>query len=109
MFKRAARYQNGSLTIEKRNAGPPVWVFRWREPTSQGSINRKRVIGSRTQYPTKREAMKAVQGLRLDINADAVICHNRTLTVSDLGNTTKRGRSRASGSHHLPRAPIEHS
>lgn len=84
MFKRAARYQNGSLTIEKRKAGPAVWVFRWRESTSQGSVNRKRVIGSRAQFPTKREAMKAVEGLRLDINAEATVSHHRTVTVSDL-------------------------
>jgi integrase len=84
MFKRAARYQNGSLTIEKRKTGPAVWVFRWREFTQQGSINPKRIIGTKAQFPTKRDAMKAVEGLRLDINAEAAVSHHRTLTVSDL-------------------------
>lgn len=84
MFKRTARYQNGSLTTEKRKTGPAVWVFRWRESTSQGSINRKRMIGSKTEYPTQREAMKAIEGLRLDINAEAAVSHHRTLTISDL-------------------------
>lgn len=84
MFKRTARYQNGSLTIEKRKAGPAVWVFRWRESKSEGSINRKRIVGTKEQYPTKREAMKAVEGLRLDINADAVVTHRRSLTIFDL-------------------------
>lgn len=84
MFKRTARYQNGSLTIEKRRAGADVWVFRWRDSTTDGSINRKRIIGTKEQYPNKREAMKAVEGLRLDINADAAVSHYRSLTVFDL-------------------------
>lgn len=84
MFKRTARYQNGSLTIEKRRAGADVWIFRWRDSMADGSINRKRIIGTKAQYPNKRDAMKAIEGLRLDINADAAVSHCRSLTVFNL-------------------------
>lgn len=85
MFKRAARYQSGSLTIEKRKTGPAVWVYRWREAVSNGrSTHRKMLVGTREQYPTQRAAMRAVEGLRLDINAETAIIKQRNLTVADL-------------------------
>jgi hypothetical protein len=41
-----ARYQNGSLTREKRKHGPDVWVFRWREDTPTGRAKRKEIVGN---------------------------------------------------------------
>jgi len=41
-----ARYQNGSLTREKRTHGPDVWVLRWRETTPAGRTKRKEIVGT---------------------------------------------------------------
>jgi integrase len=73
MNLRRNRYQHGSLTTEKRSNGPDVWVYRWREPNSNGqTIRRKRIIGTTREYGTESAARKAVDGLRMDINAEAV-------------------------------------
>jgi len=77
------RYQQGSLTIERRNKGKTVWVYRWRETDASGRMtHRKQIVGTKEQYPTKSAAMKAADGLRLDINASAV--SNSPLTVKQL-------------------------
>ena len=65
-----ARYQHGSLTIEKRKSGPDVYVYRWREAIGDGkTIKKKRILGSITDLRTRSMAERAVAGLRLDINA----------------------------------------
>lgn len=67
------RYQHGSLTIEKRQIGPNVWVYRWREQlANRQTVKRKRIIGTVQQYRTETAARKAVDALRLEINAEAV-------------------------------------
>ncbi len=67
------RYQAGSLTTEKRNNGPDVWVYRWREAVDKSrTVQRKRIIGTKKEYPTATAARKAVEALRLDINAESV-------------------------------------
>ena len=64
------RYQAGSLKIERRNAGVDVWVYRWREYHADGtSTYRKKVVGRLSDLRTKAAAQKAVEGLKLDINA----------------------------------------
>jgi integrase len=67
MFKRT-RYQNGCLTREKRKTRPSVWIFRWREETPNGRVNRKAQVGTVEQYRTKSAAHNAVQALRININ-----------------------------------------
>ena len=63
------RYQNGSLTIEKRKTGPAVWVFRWRESNSIGAgTKRKRIIGTKEELPTRKAALQKVDALSLKIN-----------------------------------------
>jgi len=64
------RYQSGSLFKERRRAGPAVWVFRWREDGPEGRVNRKVVLGSVEQYPTKSAALKAAEPLRINATAD---------------------------------------
>jgi integrase len=64
------RYQSGSLTKEKRKAGPAVWIFRWRENTPDGRVNRKVVVGTVEQLPTKTAARKAAEPLRTNAIAD---------------------------------------
>lgn len=61
------RYQQGCLYREPRNAGPDVWVFRWRD----GTVNRKERIGTVEQYATKSAARKACELLRANINREA--------------------------------------
>jgi integrase len=64
------RYQSGSLSKEVRKSSPAVWIFRWREETSAGRVNRKQIVGTVEQFPTKRDAKRAVEHLRLHVNAE---------------------------------------
>jgi integrase len=68
------------LIIEERKNGPEVWVYRWRD----GTTRRKRIIGTKTQLPTRTAALNAVNGLRLDINLQAVGNAPAPLTISQL-------------------------
>lgn len=68
-FKRQ-RYQSGSLSREARKAGPAVWIFRWRENTPDGRVNRKVVVGTVEQFQTKTAARKATESLRSNAAAD---------------------------------------
>jgi integrase len=65
-----ARYQNGSLSREKRTHGPDVWVLRWREATPAGRTKRKEIVGTVEQLKTKASAMKACEALRININKE---------------------------------------
>jgi hypothetical protein len=60
-------FQKGSLTIETRNSGTSVWIFRWRENGPDGKrIQRKMIVGTKAELPTKAKAEKAAASLRLD-------------------------------------------
>jgi integrase len=70
LTRKRERYQAGSLKIEKRNTGVDVWIYRWREYRHDGtSTYRKKIIGPLNELRTKAAAQKAVEGLKLDINA----------------------------------------
>src|SRR5579863_10577648 len=95
------RYQHGSLTTEKRKTGNAVWVYRWRESDTSGTtVQRKRIIGSKTDYPTKSAALKAVEGLKLDINIEVtnagptlvseLISHYVGIELADSNGKTQR-------------------
>src|SRR5579862_5216186 len=60
------RYQQGCLYREKRKASPAVWVFRYRD----GETNRKVIVGTVEQIPTKCQAMKSCEFLRTTINRE---------------------------------------
>lgn len=65
------RYQAGTLQKVSRAKGPEMWVYRWRELTSDGRrVQKKRTIGSVEKYKTESAAMKAVESLRAQANAD---------------------------------------
>jgi len=84
MNLKRTRYQQGSLTTEKRKAGPAVWVFRWRESDVSGRrLRRKVVVGSKSTFPTKTAAQKQLASLGLDINDDGSTEHC-SLTVAEL-------------------------
>jgi integrase len=95
------RYQHGSLTTEKRKNGQSVWIYRWRELGNEANmIQRKRMVGSKLDYPTKSAALKAVEGLKLDINTEAVsaapltvdqiIAHYKSIELADTNSKTAR-------------------
>lgn len=65
------RYQHGNLQLDKRKNGPNVWVFRWREYSRNGKMQRRgEMIGTIEQYPTKADAQKASEHLRITANSD---------------------------------------
>jgi integrase len=113
------RYQHGSLTTEKRKTGPVVWVYRWRETDTRGEqVNRKRVIGSKATYPSKAAALRAVDGLRLEINKEVptgifqplsigqLVQHYREIELGDANPKTARTKAvygQQFDSHILPR------
>jgi integrase len=101
MRHKRIRYQRGSLTTEKRTNGPDVWVYLWRESNPNGSrTQRKRIIGTKLEHPTKTAAWKAVEALQLDINAesaatslltvDQVIEHCKETELADTNGKTAR-------------------
>jgi integrase len=61
----AARYQYGTLTRRKRKKGPDVWQFRWVENAKLRSV----LIGTVERYPTESDAERAIDHLRIRINA----------------------------------------
>ncbi len=68
MFKRA-RYQFGWLRKKHRRRGPDVWVWTYRSKASSGGRKETSVIvGTVLKYPSKAEAWKATEGMRLSIN-----------------------------------------
>jgi hypothetical protein len=95
------RYQHGSLTTEKRKNGQSVWVYRWRESNCGANIvQRKKIVGTKQEYPTKSVALKAVEGLQLDINVevhttaplivDQIIVHYTDIELADTNCKTAR-------------------
>ena len=78
-------FQHGSLTIETRNSGHSVWIFRWRETGPDGKrIQRKAIVGTKLDYPTKAKAEKAAAALRLDITKEQPQRVKAAVTVAQL-------------------------
>jgi integrase len=65
-----SRVQQGSLLRLKRKAGPDVWVFRWYDETNGARTYRKRTLGTVVRYPHLRDAEKAADALRNNINSE---------------------------------------
>jgi integrase len=59
-----ARYQYGNLTVRKRKKGPDLWQFRWAENGRPKAM----LIGSVEKLPTRADAERAVEHLRIAIN-----------------------------------------
>jgi integrase len=103
MDLKRTRYQHGSLTIERRKNGTAVWAYRWRETRTNGTaIRRKQIVGTTADFPSKASALRAVDGLKLEINTEAestriapmtldeVIEHYALTELSDSNPKTKR-------------------
>lgn len=68
---RKNHYQEGSIVRVPRAKGPDVWVYRWRELRPDGRrVQKKRVIGALDRYSTEASAKRAVEQLRIQINAE---------------------------------------
>jgi len=65
------RYQFGSVYLKERKRGVAVWVYRYFEDGMRKSVS----IGSIEKYPTKADALKASESLRLVANPDKAIAH----------------------------------
>jgi len=75
-----ARYQHGNLSIRKRKRGPDVWQFRWVE---QGRL-KAMLIGTVEKLPTKADAERGAEHLRMKINAQNQQQQFRKATVGGL-------------------------
>src|SRR6266702_4266651 len=85
MNLRRTRYQQGSLTIEKRKNGSDVYVYRWRELGANGKpTRRKQIVGLKSAFPSGAAARRAVDGLELDINTESVSGAFASLTINEL-------------------------
>jgi hypothetical protein len=71
-MSRRTRYRQGSVQREKRQSGPDVWIFRWREAGPDGSgKQRKAIVGTVESLTTEAAALKAAHVLRVDANQQA--------------------------------------
>jgi integrase len=63
------RYQYGCLTKKSRARSENVWQFRFYETTPEGHrYRRSTIIGTVAQYPTRRDALRAIESFRLRLN-----------------------------------------
>src|SRR5208282_5539101 len=63
------RYQYGSLTKKNNRFSEDVWQFRFYETTQEGRrYRRSTTIGTIAQYPTKTDALRIIEPLRLRLN-----------------------------------------
>jgi integrase len=74
------RYQNGTVQLALRN-GIPTWIYRWTERTESGRVRRSVALGSLQELPTKTQAIKAAEPLRL--KANGIVVAQRFQTVVD--------------------------
>ena len=75
-----ARYQYGNLTTRRRKKGPDVWQFRWMENGKPKSV----LIGTVHKYPTRADAERAVEHLRIKVNAQNTESQFHAVTVGGL-------------------------
>jgi integrase len=75
-----ARYQYGNLTLRKREKGPDVWQFRWRENGKLKSV----LVGTVEKLPTRADAQRAVEHRRIEINAQCPQREFHSVTVGAL-------------------------
>jgi len=82
---RRARYQQGSLRLERRKKGSAVWVYRWWEKDISGKpVRRKLQVGTVERYSTQSSAQAAADSIRLTINNRSTHKILQKTTVSTL-------------------------
>lgn len=83
MEHKRTRYQHGSLKIEARKTGPDVYVFRWREKTSAGTVKRKAILGTVKEL-SKTQAQQKSEIYRKQANCPSPEPESKTFTVAAL-------------------------
>src|ERR1035438_1073053 len=84
-MNRRTRYQKGSVQREKRQSGPDVWIFRWREPGADGaSKQRKAIVDTVKTLTTEASALKAAHALRIDANQQTPQAEGGPGTIAEL-------------------------
>ncbi len=82
-----SRFQQGSLLRQKRKSGTDVWVFRWYDESSGKRTYKKRVLGTVTEMPSRKDAEQAVANFRASINVEVRIPGHGLGTHSPLPKT----------------------
>ena len=93
----ATRFQQGSLTLVKNKTAPGTWYFRFYEERNGRRSYRRERIGSVRDFPTRRDAEKAVLARRVKINSEVrspetvsgLINHYEKHELSEDGNKRK--------------------
>ena len=63
------RYQYGSLTKKSNRRSEDVWQYRFYETTPEGGRYRRSTsVGTVAQYPTRTDALRVIEPLRLRLN-----------------------------------------
>jgi integrase len=84
-MSRRTRYQQGSVQREKRQSGPDVWIFRWREVGPDGiGKQRKAIVGTVESLATEAAALKAAHALRIDANQQTPLAEGGPKTIAEL-------------------------
>jgi integrase len=63
------RYQNGSLILVKNKTTAGTWFLRFYEDRNGKRVYRNRKIGTVREFPHRRDALRAVEALRANINS----------------------------------------
>ena len=76
------RYQYGCLTRKRHTVSEDVWQFRFYETLPDGRARRARVVGTVRQYPSRADALRAIEPFRVWLNLGHR--YGRPITVSAL-------------------------
>ena len=78
-------FQRGYLRCTRRKSGPDCWEFLWREYSTSGKpVLHTVVVGTTDQYKTRNCAIAAVNGLRMQVNAERQRRPGFSISVSNL-------------------------
>ncbi len=69
-LKRRTTYQYGTLMPELRKRGPNVWTYRFSERNNDKRVRRKVIVGTLDDLPTRADAERASEHLRLAANRE---------------------------------------
>ena len=77
---RTQKYQYGDLVKRKRKKGPDVWQFRYFEDGRRKSV----LVGTVERFPSKSAALRAIEHLRMHVNAQCPQAGFHRVTVGGL-------------------------
>jgi len=68
--QRRKTYQRGTLLLERRKRSPDCWIYRYSATIDGKKVRRKVIVGTIAEYPTRGDALRASEGLRLAANSE---------------------------------------